>query len=159
MAYNVNAQMVGRTSQNGLTMKMSLTVDGVTPLSGSVDFATTELVASVYGAVNVAIPDGFDGYMAWYTGTVGAAVDFTGVTLYAFNPVNEDTMPELAQGIPTATPTARQALMLIYMTLRNKVTQTATEFGIYNDAGTKIAKKAVSDDATTYTEDEMISGA
>ena len=41
-------------------------------------------------------------------------------------------MSELSQGIPTATPTPAQALMLMYMALRNKSTVTATERGIYN---------------------------
>ena len=47
----------------------------------------------------------------------------------------------------------------LYMRLRNKLTVTSSELAIYNDAGTKIAKKTVSDDGSTYTEAEMISGA
>lgn len=69
-----------------------------------------------------------------------------------------DVIAEMAQGIPPATPTFKQALMYLYMTLRNKLTVTATEKAIYDDAGVKVAKKALSDDATTYTEAEMISG-
>jgi len=70
-----------------------------------------------------------------------------------------DTIPELSVGIPASTPTIETALMLLYMAARNKLTTTASELGIYNDAGTKIAKKALADDGTTYTEDEMASGA
>jgi len=70
-----------------------------------------------------------------------------------------DTMAETAQGIPSPTPTFEEALMMLYMMVRNKKTVTATELGIYNNEGTKIAKKVLSDDATTYTEDEMVSGA
>jgi len=66
---------------------------------------------------------------------------------------------ELSQAVPTATPTLRTAIMLLYMAVRNKLTTTATELGVYNDAGTKISKKALSDDGTTYTEGEMASGA
>ena len=70
-----------------------------------------------------------------------------------------DIISELAQGIPAATPTIKTALMLLYMALRNQLTVTSSELGIYDDAATKIAKKALSDDGTTYTEGEMASGA
>lgn len=70
-----------------------------------------------------------------------------------------DTLDELAQGLPPANPTFAQGLILLYMLLRNKATVTATELGIHNDAGVKIAKKVLADDGTTYTESEMISGA
>ena len=70
-----------------------------------------------------------------------------------------DSFAELAQGIPTATPTMEQAIMYLYMALRNKLTVTASEKAVYNDAGTKITKKVLSDDGTTYTEAEAISGA
>ena len=72
--------------------------------------------------------------------------------------LNDDALSELAQGIPSATPTVKAALMLLYMMARNKLTVTATEKGIYNNAGTKIAKKVLSDDATTYEEAEAVSG-
>lgn len=70
-----------------------------------------------------------------------------------------DTLAELAQGIPATTPTFKTALMLLYMALRNQITTTSSELGVYNDAGTKISKKALSDDATTFTEGKMASGA
>lgn len=83
----------------------------------------------------------------------------SGSTGAALNAGIDSALAELAQGAPPATPTRAQALMLLYMAERNKLTVTATEKAIYNDAGTKIAKKALSDAAGTYTEDEMISGA
>ena len=70
-----------------------------------------------------------------------------------------DTLAELSQGIPAATPTIKTALMLLYMIARNKLTTTAIELGVYNDAGTKIAKKDLADDGVTYEESEMESGA
>lgn len=70
-----------------------------------------------------------------------------------------DTIAELAQGIPVATPTFATALMLMYMALRNQVPVTATELGIYNDAGVKIARAVLSDDDVTFLREEMISGA
>ena len=70
-----------------------------------------------------------------------------------------DTLSELSQGVPASTPTIKAALMLLYMIARNQLTTTASSLGVYNDAGTKIAKKALSDDDTTYTEGKMASGA
>lgn len=66
---------------------------------------------------------------------------------------------ELGVATPTATPTIRTALMLMYMALRNKlVVQTSgtDAIEIYNDAGTKIASKTITDDGADYTEDEMV---
>lgn len=73
-----------------------------------------------------------------------------------------DTIPELAQGIPSATPTFEDALMLLYMALRNQLdidTSGATDYKeIYNDAGTVICKKVLTDDGSTYSEAKMVSG-
>ena len=49
-------------------------------------------------------------------------------------------------------------MWLPYMMIRNKFTSTATVKAVYNDAGTVIAKSTLSDDATTFTDDEMASG-
>lgn len=67
-------------------------------------------------------------------------------------------LAELAQGIPPATPRPDQALMALYMALRNLVQVTATEKRVTNDAGTVIFKKALTDDGTTYAEAEAASG-
>jgi hypothetical protein len=68
------------------------------------------------------------------------------------------TLAELPQAAPPATPTLAQAMMLLYMAIRNLLEVTATEKRISNDAGTIIAKKALSDDGTTFQEAEMVSG-
>ena len=49
-------------------------------------------------------------------------------------------------------------MMLLYMALRNKLSITTTEKLINNDAGTVIAKKALTDDGSTYSEAEMATG-
>jgi len=74
----------------------------------------------------------------------------------------DTAIAELSQAQPTATPTVRTALMLIYMALRNRLdTQTSgtDALEIYNDAGTKIAQKLLTDDGSDYSEAKMISGA
>ena len=74
------------------------------------------------------------------------------------NDAIDTAISELGVAAPTATPTLRTGMMLVYMALRNKlVVQTSgtDAIEIYNDAGTKIAAKTITDDGSDYTEDEM----
>lgn len=68
-----------------------------------------------------------------------------------------DTISELTAP-PAATPTMVQAVMLVYMALRNKRDATATLDEIHNDAGTVIAKSTLSDDGTTFTRAKLAAG-
>ena len=72
--------------------------------------------------------------------------------------ITVDTISELSQAQPASTPTVATALMLLYMALRNKLDTTSSTLEVHNDAGTVIAKKALSDDGTTYSEAKMASG-
>ncbi len=71
-----------------------------------------------------------------------------------------DTVPELVQGLPAVTPTIFQLLMLLYMALRNRAdSDSAGGFNkIYNDAGTVIAKAAISDAASVFTRAKFQTG-
>jgi len=65
---------------------------------------------------------------------------------------------ELGVAAPAVTPTLRTGLMLMYMMARNRVdvdTTGADAMKIYNDAGTQIASKLITDDGTDYSEAEM----
>ena len=67
------------------------------------------------------------------------------------------TLP--GQVAPTATPSLRTAVAWLYKTLRNKTTQTATQWSLYDDVGTTVdAKATVSDDGTTATKGEIGTG-
>ena len=77
------------------------------------------------------------------------------------NDAIDTAISELCVAAPTATPTIRTALMLLYMSLRNKsVTQTSgtDALEVYNNAGAIIAKKLLTDDGSDYTAAEMVSG-
>ena len=63
-----------------------------------------------------------------------------------------DTIAEIAQGTPTATPTFEEAIMYLYMMLRNKIDVDSGFKEFYNNAGTVIWKKALSDDGSNYVE-------
>lgn len=56
---------------------------------------------------------------------------------------------------PGAEPTVREALTLLYMTLRNAETTTNGTKTIRNDAGTIIASSTLTDDGTTFTKSKL----
>ena len=99
-------------------------------------------------------------------GTAGAGLtDLGGMStamkaeiLVEVNAAFDATISELGVAAPTATPSVRTGVMLMYMALRNKlVVQTSgtDALEVYNDAGTKIASKLITDDGSDYTEAEM----
>lgn len=73
----------------------------------------------------------------------------------------DEAIPEITQGVPSATPSIRTGLMLMYMPLRNNLgtaTSGADILAVYNDAGVVIAKKPLADDTQDYLESKMVSG-
>jgi len=77
------------------------------------------------------------------------------------NTALDTAIVELTQGVPTATPSVRTGLMLLYMTLRNKFdsqTSGTDAIEIHNDAGTQIAIKLLTDDGSDYSEAKMTTG-
>ncbi len=74
--------------------------------------------------------------------------------------LNVDTYAEPGQGAPGATISIAGKVGYLYKIARNKLEQGATEFRIYADNGTTVDHKAtVSDDGTTFTRGELITGA
>lgn len=65
-----------------------------------------------------------------------------------------DTVSELS-AIPSATPTMRSILMLLYMALRNKRTASTTQEKIHNAAGTVVGTATVSDSGTQFTKENF----
>ncbi|HJQ65669.1 MAG TPA: hypothetical protein VJ816_04795 [Gemmatimonadales bacterium] len=74
--------------------------------------------------------------------------------------LNVDTFAEPAQGAPAATTTIVNRLGFLYKAWRNRHTQTATEYALYNDdATTKGHEAVVSSDGTTTERGEVGTGA
>jgi hypothetical protein len=158
--------LTGHTAQTGDTfgaLPTNFSDLSITVTTGRVD------VASVGGTSQTANDNGAD--LNTLITQIGTAGD--GLTALPWNSawdaeveseVNDalDTaISELGVAAPTATPTLRTGLMLLYMALRNKlVVQTSgtDAIEIYNDAGTLIAQKLITDDSSDYTEAEMTSG-
>ena len=78
--------------------------------------------------------------------------------LVEVNAALDAAISELGVAVPSATPTIRTALMLQYMVLRNQlVVQTSgtDALEVYNNAGTLITQKLLTDDGSDYTEAKM----
>lgn len=96
------------------------------------------------------------------TGTVGDAVIGSG-QIYWNGTAEEQgiaqvlssaAMTELTS-IPGATPTLWQALMLMYMSLRNQHTATGAQESICNDVGNPIGSAPLADNGTTFTKSKF----
>jgi len=88
-------------------------------------------------------------------GLIAALNDISSANvLTQVNAALDTAITELGVAAPTATPTVRTALMLLYMALRNKRDTTSSTDEIHNDAGTVIATATVSDDAVTFSKTE-----
>lgn len=67
----------------------------------------------------------------------------------------EVEIPEPTAGAPSATPTRRGILALLWAKLTNKQYQANDELTVYNSAGTAIMKQQVSSDDTTTTKERF----
>jgi hypothetical protein len=73
--------------------------------------------------------------------------------------LNTDTYAEPGQGAPAATASLAAKINYLYKAWRNKKTQTATTLNVFADDGTTVDQKStVSDDGTTATVGEIVSG-
>lgn len=73
--------------------------------------------------------------------------------------LNVDTYAEPAQGTPAATASLVAKIGYLYKNWRNRKTQTATVFNLYNDDATTVDHKAtVADDGTTASKTEIATG-
>jgi hypothetical protein len=89
-----------------------------------------------------------------------STLDAAAVNAEVVDALNTDTYAEPGQGNPAATTTLVQKIGFLYKAWRNKSTQTASEYALYADDGaTKDQEAAVSDDATTFTRNEVQTGA
>jgi hypothetical protein len=108
------------------------------------------LVSQSYQVVNANV---FDSLYA-VTITDYLQTDTISVSSAALDDIWGEALTELGAGAPSATPAVRDAIMLLYMYLRNKTETTASETRITNNAGTVITESNLSDNGTTFTKGE-----
>lgn len=88
-----------------------------------------------------------------------AAITASQVKVQVVNALSVDTYAEPGQGAPAATASISTKLGHLYKLSRNKITQDATTLKIFSDDTVTVdAKATVSDDGTTYTRSELVTG-
>jgi len=92
----------------------------------------------------------------------GMSTGMKAEVLAEINTSIDTAISELSQAQPTATPTLRTGLMLLYMALRNQLNVSTSGspdvMAIYNNAGTVVAKKQLTDVGGDYSEAKMETG-
>lgn len=96
----------------------------------------------------------------WNVGKTGYSISGAKTTLDALNDIAVAdivgaALTELAS-VPAATPTLGQAIMLPYMSIRNKRDTTASDDEIHNSAGAVIGTAPVSDDTVTFVKGKYV---
>ena len=144
------------TLASGASATNSLYVGETVMIYGGTGAGQSRVITAYVGSSKVATvdhnwttnPDSTSTYRVLATSANGAA-----------NVLLATTLAELAQGAPAATPAVKDALMLLYMALRNEVTEDGSFMTLSNDAGTVIAKAPTSDANGVTTRGEFITGA
>lgn len=131
----------------------SLAADAITAAKVAAD-VTTELQS---GLATAAALDAVDNFLDTEVASILSAVDTEVAAILA---LLDDARTEPGQGAPPVNPDLATKIDYLYKFLRNKVTQTSTLMTVYADDGTTADHKStVSDDGTTYTRGEFVTGA
>lgn len=153
-----------RGTDNGATAAQQDTINTVVDgLQTDLDNATDGLGAlkTLIDTVNTDLSNGTDGLGA-LKALIDALNDLSAAQILTeVNTALDTAISELGVAAPTATPSIRTGIILGYMLIRNKLvvqTSATDALEVYNDAGTLIAKKLLTDDGSDYTEAEMVSG-
>jgi len=136
-----------------ITGNLSGSVGSVTGAVGSV----TGAAGSVTGAVG-SVAGNVDGNVS---GSVASNLELgpAEVNAEVVDVLFTDTDAEPAQGLPASTTTLADKIGFLYKAWRNKSTQTATTYSLFNDDTTTVDHKAtVEDNATTATKGEVATG-
>lgn len=144
-------------THTGAVIPQVVTVTG--NVNGSVG-SVTGAVGSVTAGVTVTTNNDKTGY------TVSTVSDKTGYTISTagMNSISANllatALTELAQAQPSATPALSDAIMLLFMALRNQRIEDGNALvdSICNNAGTVIAKSSITDVAGVTTRAKMVSG-
>ena len=155
----INALISGRVDANTQVVGTGAVVAG-SFAAGAIDAAAIAADAIGASEIGTGAIDA-DAIAANAITAAKIATDAIGAAQLAADAVDEiwdEAMVELSQAAPSAAPTMRALLALLYMTARNAITVTSSSKTFSNDAGTVVFKKALTDDGTTYTEAEAASG-
>lgn len=131
-------------------------------------WTTTPDVNSKYAVLPGAYIQAVYGAVGSVTGSVGGSVALVtaldtqakaDVNAEVLDVMNTDTYAEPGQGSPSATTSIFAKINYLYKAWRNKSTQDATDYKLYNDNAVTVDQKATtSNDGTTFTRGEIQTG-
>lgn len=113
------------------------------------------------GAQTANITGNLSGSVGSVTGSIGSNLELgpTEVNAQVVDVLFTDTDAEPGKGLPGATISLADKIGFLYKAWRNRSTQTATVYSLYNDDGSTVDHDAtVSDDTTTADRGEMTDG-
>jgi hypothetical protein len=97
--------------------------------------------------------------MVVYTRSANVPLTAAQVNAEVVDALNVDTYAEPGQGAPAATASLVTKIGYLYKNWRNRKTQSATTFRLYNDDATTVDQKTtVSDNGSTAGKSEFLSG-
>ena len=136
----------------------AILVDTGTTLQADTDDIQARLPAALVGGRIDSSVGAMAAGVVTATAVATGAIDADALAADAVDEIWDELMVEPSQAAPGAAPALRTVLAYLYVALRNAITVSATSKTFSDDSGTVIFKKALSDDSTTYTEAEAVSG-
>lgn len=149
-----------RTAVGMATANLDTQLSGLPTASGIADAVWTEAIAdhsSVSGSVAEALAAAGASGDPWITNLPGSYTGSqAGKVIGDISAAVAGAISEIT-GIADApaTPTLKQAVMLVYMWLRNDTQATSAERRIFNDAGTEILDATMADNGTTFSQGKL----
>lgn len=152
-----------KTDVDAILVDTGTTLDGRIPaalVSGRIDASVGAMAANTMTAAAAAADLTTELQSGLATqASVDTIDNFLDTEIAAILALLDDPRTEPGQGAPPVNPDAMTKLDWIYKFLRNKITQTATQFSVYADDATTVDHKAtVSSDGTTLTRGEIVTG-
>ena len=139
--------------------RLDLLIDAIKAKTDSLTFTVANQVdATAAGGSVDSVTGNVDGNV---TGSVGslAAQAKADVNAEVLDVLNTDTFAEPGQEAPGATVSLVKKIGYLYKAWRNKSTQTASQYSLYNDDAATVDQKATAaDDGTTATRGEIATG-
>jgi hypothetical protein len=173
----MGAERIPQSTTIRVQFYLTLTSDHVSPATSKTVAITISKNGAAFGNPSAGATNATEIASGWYyvdlsttdTGTLGplavrgtaTSSDDAGANFRVVDNVMagfSGAIAELSQATPAVTPSLAAAIMWMYMESTKAVTVTGSSKTIANDAGTVIAKQALSDDGVTYTQAKAVSG-
>lgn len=163
LAGNVNGNVLGTVANIAGNVNGSVLGNLAGNVNGSVLGSVTgnlggNVNGSVLGSVTGNIGGNVNGNVLGSIGSLDTQAK-ADVNAEVLDVLNVDTFAQPGQATPAATTTIRLMLAWLYKAWRNRTTQTASEYDLYNDDAATVDQKATfSDDGTTADRGEISTG-